>query len=455
MPWKRIFEWWPIYKQYEGEEELKKLYDIISMPENVEKMINANDNMDKPPVVGLQNIIEEGDGAGILSGFDIGENKTLRRLIGSMIGEIIYDYGYRPYKHKNISGGSKYFKSATHYKYVEGAASKKLQKGITIETSGLNEPETTRQDDNIKNIEYIEKSKAFRKYFEKYGLEDKIRELFLSLNVPGESLAHGDPSMAHYLECSAFEASIFPFAEQFGRYSSGMYLNIFQIASLLEYKYPGIIELSGITVNYSRNSSVLLSGSDFFTMLTERLTEDAKDEPSLFEAAYLSKSSIDSFTVVINGLNHCSYNARKDMPIFRLRNRLDIVKDLALKERFGGYFNEISEEFFKVNDVMAFIIKILKKNTKAGTGDLDVYFSLPQIIAELSMKNPIKSRYYPFTCVFFEVMKRIFRGELPEIDLAIWPGNGIAQFLYSIKFKDDAVLMDGTANYIPLLAYRR
>jgi len=455
MPWERIFQWWPIYRKYENVEELKALYNVMSLPENIEKMINANDNMDKPPIVGLQNVIEEGKGKDALGELDIRKNKNLRRLMGSMIGEILYDYGYRPHKQRNIShGGSSYFKSATHYEYTDGTATKKLQKEIAIETNRSSESEKVEKESYIKNKEYIESLEKFRKFWKKYGLTDKVKSIFLSLDIRKENLAQGSSSMADSSVTMAFEATVFPFVEQLSRYSSGMYLNIYQIASLLEDRYPGIIELSGLQVTSTRNSKILICESNFFTMLSEILLEKTQDELSVFESALISKNYIDNFTVSINGLNHCNYNERRNIHIFRLRNSLDIRQDSGLREHFGCFHNEISEEFFKVHNVMDNIMKIIKNNTKTQNGEERTYYSLHQIIAELSYKNPIKSHYYPVTCIFFELMKRIFRGDAPEIKLMIWPGNSIFQLDYSFKFKDDLVLINGTTNYTPLYSYQ-
>jgi len=455
MPWERIFEWWPIYNKYENVEELKNLYGVMSLPENIEKMINANDNMDKPPIVGLQQVIEEGEGKAALGMLDIEKNKSFRRLIGSMIAEILHDYGYRPHKQKNIShGGSSYFKSATHYEYVEGTATKKLQKEIAIETNRSSDTEKVKKASYIKNKEYIESLEKFRKFWKKYGLSDKIKSIFLSLDIRNENLAQGSSSMADSSVTMAFEAIVFPFAEQLSRYSSSMWLNIYQITSLLENKYPGIVELSGLQITSTRNSRILLCESNFFNMLFETLLEEAREEHSVFESALISKNYIDNFTASINGLNHCNYKERREIPIFRLRNSFDISQDSGLKEHFGCFHNEISEEFFKVHNVMENVLKILKKNTKAEPGEERTYYTLHQVIAELSHKNPIKSHYYPISCIFFELMKRIFRGDAPDIKLMIWPGNSTFQLDYSFEFKDDLVLINGTTNYTPLLSYQ-
>jgi len=466
MPWERIFERWPTYKEYENVEELKNLYDVMSLPENIDKMISSNDDINKPrpPLVGLLDVIMEKKGS-----LDIKGDKRIRRFIGSMIGEILLDYGYRPEKQMNIShsGGKKqsanrYFMSATRYKYHEKKAIKELHRDLEILSSKAgnetaragNKPSEVKNDKNIKNNEYIERLEKFRKFYKKYNVKDKVKSIFVSLDIRNENRAQGNSSMTDYSVTSFYEASVFPFVEQISRYSSGMCLNTYQIASLLENKYPGIIELSGLQVTYKDNSSILIRASHFFTMLSTILLEEAQDESSFLESALMSKNYFSDFTILINGLNHSSYNESSDIPIFRLRNSLDITQDSDLKGRFSGYRNEISEEFFKVHNLMDKIVKILKKNTKTENGERPIYYNLYQLIAELSHKNPIKSHYYPVACIFFELMKRIFNGDTPEIKLMIWPGNAICQASYHYKFGEYGIYLEGTANYTPLFSYQ-
>jgi len=479
MPWERIFEWWPIYKKYENVEELQDLYNNMSLPENIDKMINANDDINKPrpPIVGLTDIIKETAGK-----LDIENDNSLRRLIGLMVGEILYDYGYRRDKQMNIShSGGCYFKSATRYKCNEEEATIKFRKEFAIESSLPGEIIKTKTENYIestvvkrpqkeiatesnqspkiaeryiKNKEYIETLKKFRKFWEKYGLSDKIKSIFLSLDVINENLSQGSSSTTDYSVAMIHEASIFPFVEQVSRYSSGMYLNIFQIAALLENKYPGIIELSGLHLISTGNSKLHVNETCFFTMLSEILLEEVQTGFSNFESALMSKNYFDSLTVSVIGLNHCRQTDRQDIPIFRLRNSLDIRQDSRLREHFGCFQNEISEEFFKIHNVMDNIVKILKKNTINENSEERIYYSLYQIIAELSQKIPIKNHYYPVSCIFFELMKRIFKGDVPEIKLAIWPGNTIVNSGYSYKSKDCFISIDGTANYTPLFSYQ-
>lgn len=442
MPWERIFEKWSIYKTYENDAELQDLYRRISLPENIEKMIDYNERK-KPPIVGLIKIIEDWNKRAIAAGLDIKKEKRLRRLIGLMIGEILQDYGYRPGKVKNVSHcGGGVFLSATCYDYIEEAAVKKLQKNIEIESSGGRNNETPKKGHFIVTEEFGDTLKKFKQFWKKYNMSEKVKSIFLSLDLRKEIQALNDSSIPEFFVAVKFKAFVFPFADELSRYSSGMFLTVFQIASLLEGRYPGIIELSGVT------------SDDFYNMMSETLLDEINREDSVLEVVYMSGKYIFDLSFFINEIEEQRNFENMAIPVFRLGGNADISKDIVLKERFGGYCNEISEEFFEKFNVMNNVLNMLKKDTGLKNGDKRVYYNLFQVVAGLSHMKPFDKSCYPVSCVFFELMKRIFNGDVPEIKLDIWSGAGLLEFSYSVEMRDAWKTMDGMANYIPLLSYQ-
>ncbi|HOT75394.1 MAG TPA: hypothetical protein PK467_06395, partial [Candidatus Wallbacteria bacterium] len=443
MPWERIFENWPIYKTYENDAELQDLYRQISLPENIEKMIDYNERK-KPPIVGLIKTIEDWNERAIAAGLDIKKEKRLRRLIGLMIGEILQDYGYRPGKVKNVSHcGAGIFLSASCYDYIKEAAVKKLQKEIAIESSVRRSVETPKKGRCVATEEFVDTLKNFKRFWKKYALSEKVRSIFLSLDLRKENQAHHNSSMANYLIAVEFKAFVFPFAEELARYSSGMFLTVFQIASLLEGRYPGIIELSGVPTTITREISSDKRVPDFYNVFSEVLLEDANDESSVFEAAYMSGNYMRFMSFFVEEMTERQDLENTEIPMFRLRENNDVLKDIVLKERFGSYSNEISEEFFKKFDVMNNIINLLKKDTGTKNGDKLVYYNLFQVVAGLSHRKPLEHYGYPLACVFFELMKRIFKGEVTGLKLDIWPGVGLLELTYSIELRNLWKVIDG------------
>ncbi len=455
MPWERIFEWWPIYKKHETVEGLKALYVLMSRPENIEKMIYANDVMNKPPIIGLKEVIEDGEGKELLESLDLKNDKNLRRMLGSMVGEIIYDYGYRPYKQKNISsGGSSFFKSATHYQFNEDAAIKKLQKEVVIENRHAVKDENNVFNSEMKSEEYRESLKKFYEFWKKYGLTEKVKSILTSFDLKNENRIYGSSSLGYVCGVRSFASSIFPLMEQLSGYSSGMFLNVFQIAALLENEFPGIIELSGFQVlSVARHPNIILSGREFVALLSDVLLEKARGESSVFEAAYMFRNYLHSFTVLINGENKCYYAANPVFPMFRIRNGFDFGRDAGIRDYFARYNNDISEEFFDKYNVMDNIEKILKKTSGIDSNGLKHYCDLYQLAIELSLKRPIRCHYYPIACIFFELLKRIFNGKAPRIKAAIWPGNFISELTYLYYLKTSMIYVDGLSNYTPLFVY--
>ncbi|HOD41522.1 MAG TPA: hypothetical protein PKL57_13255, partial [Candidatus Wallbacteria bacterium] len=399
MPWKRIFENWPIYKNYDNDSELQDLYRRISTPENIEKMIDFN-SRGKPPVVGLIKTIEDWNKRAVVAGLDIKKEKRLRRLIGLMIGEILQDYGYRPGKVKNVSHcGGGIFLSATCYDYNKEAAVKKIQKEIAIESSGGRNVETLSKGCLVVTEEFADTLKKYKQFWKKYDMREKVRSIFLSLDLRKENQAHNNSSMANYFTAITFKAYVFPFSDELSRHSSGMFLTAYQIASLLESRYPGIIELSGVPTVVTSEVAHAEREPDFYNMLSETLLDEINREDSVFEAAYMSNKHILSLSFFVNELDEDRNLGKTMIPVFGLAGNTDISKDIVLKERFGSYRNEISEEFFEKFNVMNNVLNLLKKDTGLKNGDKPVYYNLFQVIAGLSHMKPFENSRYPVSCV--------------------------------------------------------
>lgn len=128
MSYDRFYMWYPKYKRYYDNNTAKSLYDFMSRAENIEKMLVANDEYAKPALAGVLSDIEK-DFHDPVS-FDLSEN-VLKQFVGSMVREIIFDFGYEIDRQKSISN-TKFIKSATYYKKT-GSPTKKLVKKVIIE----------------------------------------------------------------------------------------------------------------------------------------------------------------------------------------------------------------------------------------------------------------------------------------------------------------------------------
>lgn len=117
------------YGKYKDNMTVKSVFEFISKPENIDKMIIST-NQNRPALEGIIEDIEimfPND-----SNFNIETDYTLRKALGSIVKYVLLDFGYEVSCQKNISKGN-YIKSATQYIYNPEKAIKRLVKTISIE----------------------------------------------------------------------------------------------------------------------------------------------------------------------------------------------------------------------------------------------------------------------------------------------------------------------------------
>ncbi|MBC9783525.1 hypothetical protein H1S01_03235 [Heliobacterium chlorum] len=124
----RFFGWYPKYKKFKDNPTVKKIYEFLSEPESIDKMISACEN-GKPALSGIVQKLEEqfaNDPYLTLS------NNTVKQLIGSLIKEVLYDFGYIVNIQRVVSN-SQVFSSATHYCKDDEKVKKILVRKLVIE----------------------------------------------------------------------------------------------------------------------------------------------------------------------------------------------------------------------------------------------------------------------------------------------------------------------------------
>ena len=117
------------YIRYETNPIVKDAFEYMSLPENIDKMIIATNN-NRPALEGIIEEVEKKFPNSL--DFDLENDYTLRKALGSMVKYILSDFGYEVNIQKNISKGS-YIKSATNYVYNAEKATKKIVKKVYIE----------------------------------------------------------------------------------------------------------------------------------------------------------------------------------------------------------------------------------------------------------------------------------------------------------------------------------
>ena len=116
------------YKKFESNPVMQEVYEFLTVPKNISEMIRACEN-GRPALEGVVKKLEVKFAS--TQEFDIENDRFLKQAIGTMIKYIIGFFGYEVNVQKNISNPG-YIKSATHYKYNENKAEKKLEEKIVI-----------------------------------------------------------------------------------------------------------------------------------------------------------------------------------------------------------------------------------------------------------------------------------------------------------------------------------
>jgi|GEM_PF-3060723 len=115
MPIKRFIEWYPRYRDVFKEDVFEEVYNFLSRPENIWAMARACEE-GKPALNGVVKELEKA----FQERFDF-DNPVNRRLVGSMIKEILHDFGFRR-KGQRLVSNSNYFSTASYYQLEEDKA---------------------------------------------------------------------------------------------------------------------------------------------------------------------------------------------------------------------------------------------------------------------------------------------------------------------------------------------
>ncbi|NEZ46184.1 hypothetical protein FDF74_03035 [Clostridium niameyense] len=120
---------YPKYKKYAHNKYSINVFEFLSDPVNINKMLLAN-SKNKPALSGCISELESK--FNISPDFDF-NNPTVKQAIGSMVKIILTPFGYTPKAQKKMpKGSSKYFKSSTNYRFDSEKALLKIVPTFTI-----------------------------------------------------------------------------------------------------------------------------------------------------------------------------------------------------------------------------------------------------------------------------------------------------------------------------------
>ena len=137
----RFLEWYPRYRQSFSDPVYKELYSFLSSPQSIWAMAQACE-AGKPALNGVVKELEDS----FEGRFDF-DNPVNRRMIGSMIKEILHDFGFRR-KGQRMVSNSRYFTTASYYELEDEKAEKTVAGLFKIMDTHVGEsgakPETAR-----------------------------------------------------------------------------------------------------------------------------------------------------------------------------------------------------------------------------------------------------------------------------------------------------------------------
>lgn len=135
----RFNEWYPRYREVMAKPVFQEVYRFLSSPHSIWAMAKAGEN-GKPALTGVVKELE----SKFAGSFDF-DNPMNRRMIGSMIKEIIHDFGFRR-KGQRLVSNSDYFTTASYYELEEDKAMRRITGLFEVQNQEggeeLAEPET-------------------------------------------------------------------------------------------------------------------------------------------------------------------------------------------------------------------------------------------------------------------------------------------------------------------------
>ncbi|URJ48735.1 hypothetical protein [Paenibacillus polymyxa] len=136
----RFFEGYPKYKGYEENCTVKDIYNWLSLPQRIAQMVQTCEQ-GKPALEAVVEELERAFDLRLDFSFDVGideKNQFHKQMVGAMIKEILWDFGYIQTLNKRFSArvNSKYFKSGMIYKFNPEYETKRIIIQYDIDSIG-------------------------------------------------------------------------------------------------------------------------------------------------------------------------------------------------------------------------------------------------------------------------------------------------------------------------------
>jgi len=281
MPLYRFLEWYPRYRQAFSEPVYEELYQFLSFPERIWSMAQASE-VGKPALNGVVKELEEK-----FEGHLDFDNPVNRRMIGSMIKEILYDFGFRR-KGQRMVSNSRYFTTASFYEFDQAKVQKEVAALFKVSEKGDEAVKTNSSEEALseETSSYNALFNAQKKHEPEEELEeltriiednncsvDEKRHAMEKLGSIGKAVLHGIPAIRKALDDQVMAKTAVDTLTQIAR-SAYKYNNI-----------PGIIsEFTWMLRSYDANKRCMAAealgeiGAPGATEAATALAETLRDE---------------------------------------------------------------------------------------------------------------------------------------------------------------------------------
>jgi len=411
MTLKAFFEKYPRFSSLSSVPGIKELYDFLWRPSTIDSLIRVSENR-RPAISAITRNIEAAfhDKKAGKDGMNFKKNIFLKLFIGSVISLIMKEHGYIKERNKNLNPQeSDYFSAGTLYVKDES------------------------------NDELKEKA---RKFWKTYSVGEKVIKILENWSrLSGNQ--YDSYRIETYTSLKNTSLDFWPYSWIIEKhYGSRLFISTCQIAIELERQYPGIIALSELeafdfgVIGYQKSYR-------FFTMISDNLAEYAWERKIKLEITELSDSFDKAIELSYEGLR---IFGQKTNCLWRISKPettdMNEIKRTAenVRDEWGA---KVFDEFGFIDAAK----KVLTESCHEAEGQKTFKFmSLQQLSLSISrIKN--LSNHVSFALLFKELARRIWRGEVKDIELEFWSGRDVNSLSYN------HYEISGLSKYIPLFKY--
>ena len=426
MTLKAFFEKYPRFSSLASVPGIKELYDFLCRPSTIDIMIHASENR-RPAISAITRNIESAfhDKKAGKDGMNFKKNVFLKLFIGYVISLAMQERGYVKDRNKNLNPQeSEYFSAGTLY---------------------------------IKNESDDELKEKARKFWKLYNVGEKVIKILENWHLLSID-KHNPYQVSTYTSFKSTALDFWPYSwivEKY--YSSRQFISIYQITIELERQHPGIIALSELEA-YDYGKHGYQKKYRFFTMIIDNLPEYARERKIKLETAELPYTHIRMLELRFEGFkindpetDRTSLKAEKVNPEACLLWRVsepETSNVSEIKRIIENVHDEWDAKIFDESGFLDIAKNVLRKSIREVRGQNSFKFmSLQQLALRISSIKNLPN-HLSFALLFKELARRIWRGEVKDVEIEFLSGRDISSLTY------DYYQISGLSKYIPIFKYK-